>query len=49
MPAYPRQKNKATKIAWKILGTPENLTYKEKGKLKEISEKVFRENTFRVK
>lgn len=40
MPYMPRADKKAEKIAWKVLGKPENLAVKETRKEREIRNKL---------
>lgn len=50
MPAMPRCKTKATKIAYKILGKPLNLQpTKEDKKQQEIRRRLLFEETWRVR
>lgn len=49
MPAMPRFNKKGTKIAFKILGTPENLLYKPKGKQKKDDKILTFQETTRVR
>ena len=50
MPAMPRVKGKATKIAYKVLGQPLNLQpTKEDKKQKEIRKRLVFEETWRVR
>lgn len=50
MPIMPRNpKNKATKIAYKILGMPANLKHKPTEEEKYISKKLLYEETYRVR
>lgn len=50
MPAAPRvKKAKATKIAYKILGEPDNMKYKPNKAQQRIDTKLAVENTMRVK
>jgi hypothetical protein len=49
MPAMPRFSKKGTKIAYKVLGTPENIAYKPKGKEKEIDKRLTFQDTTRVR
>ena len=49
MPAMPRLKNKTTKIAYKILGVPDNIAHKKTPQEKEISRKLRYEETSRVR
>lgn len=49
MPAMPRPKGKAKKIAYDILGTPPNMQDKPNTRRKEINAKIEAENTQRVR
>ena len=50
MPSAPRQwDSKATKVAYKILGKPENIAYKPSAKELEIRKKLFYDETMRVR
>jgi len=49
MPAMPRIKGKPTKIAFKILGTPPNISYKRDKKEKKINQRLIFEETVRVR
>lgn len=50
MPSAPRvKKAKATKIAYKILGTPDNIKYKPSKAQNRIDTKLAVENTMRVR
>lgn len=49
MPGMPRLKGVATKIAFDILGTPDNLKDKKSKKQKEIDRDLMYENTQRVR
>lgn len=49
MPTMPRVKGKAKKIAFKILGTPPNLTYKRNMKKSTINKRLVFEETQRVR
>jgi hypothetical protein len=50
MPAVPRQKNlKATKIAFDILGEPENLKAKRSKRQKKIDIQLLYQDTSRVR
>jgi hypothetical protein len=50
MPAMPRIKDKATKIAYKILGKPLNLQpVKQDQKQRKIRERLVYEETWRVR
>lgn len=45
MPAMPRSKGKATKIAWKILGKPLNMDKKANKSNKKMDERLLYEKT----
>lgn len=49
MPAMPRIKGKATKIAYKILGTPPNMVFKRSPKEKKVNRRLIFEETTRVR
>jgi hypothetical protein len=49
MASAPRQNNKATKIAYKILGVPANIAFKRDKKQKEINRRLVFEETARVR
>jgi hypothetical protein len=50
MPAMPRVKDKATKIAYRILGKPLNLQpNKEDKKQRKVRERLLFEETWRVR
>lgn len=49
MPVAPRQKNKATKIAFSILGTPPNLDFKRSKAQQAVNEQLIFQETTRVK
>lgn len=49
MPAAPRQKSKATKIAYDILGKPENLKFKRNKEQRRINQRLNYEETQRVR
>jgi len=49
MPCMPRQYRKATKIAFKILGTPQNLAAKKSKEQKLINARLIMEETTRVR
>jgi hypothetical protein len=50
MPAMPRMKGKATKIAYKILGVPANLRKEQKSKeQKKIDKRLLFEETSRAR
>lgn len=47
MPTMPRPYDKASKIAFKIMGEPDNLAYKPSEKEKRIEQVIRAEDTFR--
>jgi hypothetical protein len=49
MPAMPRPKTKATKIAYKLLGKPANIAFKRNKKQQELNERLIFEDTVRVR
>lgn len=49
MPVMPRFSKKGTKLAFKILGTPENLLYRPKGKEKQIDKQLLFQETTRIR
>jgi hypothetical protein len=49
MPAMPRIKGKATKIAFKILGTPPNIAFKRNKKEQFQNRRLIFEETTRVR
>lgn len=49
MPAMPRIQGKATKIAFRILGTPPNIAFKRNKKEKEVNRRLIFEETTRVR
>jgi len=49
MPAMPRFSKKGTKIAYNILGTPENILFKPKGKEKKVDRQLTFQETSRVR
>ena len=49
MPTMPRIKGKATKIAYKVLGKPQNLKHKRSKTEKYIDKQLLYEETFRVR
>jgi len=49
MPSAPRQNKKATKIAFDILGTPPNLSFKRNAKQEWINKMLLARETSRVK
>lgn len=49
MPAMPRMKDKATKIAYKILGVPANIAARKTPEQKEIDRRLSREDTWRAR
>lgn len=42
---YRDPKNKATKLAWKIIGKPANLQYKENAVNKKLNERLIAEES----
>ncbi len=50
MPAAPRKwDSKATKVAYKIMGVPDNIAYKPSKEELEIRKKLFYDETMRVR
>lgn len=49
MPQAPRQKNKATKVVWNLLGEPANLRVKKTARQKEIDHRLLYQYSFRVR
>lgn len=49
MPAMPRFSKKGTKIAYKLLGTPENMVKKNKGKESTVERQLLFQETARVR
>lgn len=49
MPAAPRLKNKATKIAFNILGIPANLRFKRTKAQEAVNQQLLSQETSRVK
>jgi hypothetical protein len=49
MAVAPRQKSKATKIAWKILGVPQNIAYKRNKEERRINHRLNFDETQRVR
>lgn len=49
MPAMPRIKGKATKIAFRILGIPANMLFKRSPKEKKVNRRLIFEETTRVR
>ncbi len=49
MPAMPRSKGKATKIAWAILGKPLALDVKKNSRQSKINKRLIFEETIRVR
>lgn len=49
MPAAPRENNKATKIAFKIIGKPSNFNYKQPEAIEKVNEKLLFDETIRVR
>lgn len=49
MPTMPRMKGKATKVAYKILGTPPNIKFKRNSAQKRVNRRLNFEETTRVR
>lgn len=49
MPAMPRMLNKATRVAYKIMGIPANIAHKRTKEEKKINKRLMFEETFRVR
>lgn len=49
MPAMPRPQTKAKKIAYKILGIPQNIAFKRSPEQKYVNKRLMFEETARVK
>ena len=50
MPSAPRIKNnRATKVAWKILGIPANISFKRNADQRRVNKKLVFEETQRVR
>ncbi len=49
MPAMPRIKGKSTKIAYKILGIPQNIKFKRSEAQQKINKRLVFEETIRVR
>lgn len=49
MPAMPRTKNRATRVAYKIMGVPANVAHKRSAAEKKIDKRLLYEDTFRVR
>lgn len=49
MPVMPRQKGKAKKIAYSIMGVPANMVYKRDKREKFIARRLLFEETARVR
>jgi hypothetical protein len=49
MPAMPRILGKATKIAYKIMGTPPNIAHKRTPEEKKINKRLLFEETYRAR
>lgn len=49
MPAMPRFSKKGTKIAFKILGTPENILFRRKGKENKVDRQLLFQETTRIR
>jgi len=49
MPAMPRAKGKAKKIAYKIMGVPQNMKYKPSKRKRKIDRELLWDETLRVR
>lgn len=49
MPAMPRSKSLATKIAYAILGTPSNIAYKRSQSQEVVNQKLTAQESSRVR
>lgn len=49
MPVAPRPNNKAKKIAYAILGTPDNMRRQDKRKLNAIQKRILFQETYQVR
>jgi hypothetical protein len=49
MPAMPRPKTKATKVAHKIMGVPQNIAFKRSPEQNRINKQLLMQETARVK
>jgi hypothetical protein len=49
MPAMPRSNKRATKVAFKILGTPANLEFKRSKQQEYVNKMLISQETSRVK
>lgn len=49
MPCMPRPKSKATKIAYKILGVPDNIKYIPNDTQRKINHRLLYEETMRAR
>lgn len=49
MPTMPRVRNKATQIAWSIIGKPLSMNVKKKKHQKDINKRLVFEETVRVR
>lgn len=49
MPGMPRFSKKGTKIAFKILGTPENILFRRKGKENKVDRQLLFQETTRIR
>jgi hypothetical protein len=49
MPAMPRPKGKARKIAYKLLGVPANIAFKRSKQQKKVNKRLLYEETDRVR
>jgi hypothetical protein len=47
MPVMPRQKNRARKIAYKVLGIPNNIKYKKSPYTEAVARRLLFEDTSR--
>lgn len=49
MPSMPRPKNKARKIAYSILGIPDNMKFRRSKKQQEYHERLLFEESMRIR
>lgn len=49
MPAMPRLKGKSTKVAYKVLGVPGNISFKRSEAQRKINERLIFEETSRAR
>jgi hypothetical protein len=49
MPSAPRVKNKATKIAYKVMGIPVNIAFKRSKKEREVNRRLNYEESYRAR